>query len=319
MSLKDQASDNLTRFLLSRKYELFGSFLRRRQPLDENDLICETRRIADFLRSKKSNLSVVSGAGSILGLISSSSSPWDSRVLGWHTARINHFLSSPRLAEGRAESLLQDSLDVLKSGGHKLVIARVPLIGREAVRALCLKGALTDILLTFRTELNKAKHRRSPVSNLRIGFASEADKVDLRKTSLSAFREGHFHSDPRIKKASADLVYGEIVSEQMQSKKWDVARAQVGGQFAGLITFTTTEFGRRLKYGQISLLAVAPEYRRTGVARALVQFAGGCLKEKGVNEVHVSTQASNFAAIALYESEGFVNVNSWCTFHIWLD
>ena len=55
-------------------------------------------------------------------------------------------------------------------------------------------------------------------------------------------------------------------------------------------------------------LAVAPEYRRRGVAAALVDDLVDHLRQKGIVVLLLEVRASNAPAIALYERHGFEQV-----------
>ena len=55
-------------------------------------------------------------------------------------------------------------------------------------------------------------------------------------------------------------------------------------------------------------LAVAPEYRRRGIAQALLQELTHCLRKKNVIALLLEVRVSNAPAIALYEKLGFVKV-----------
>lgn len=58
----------------------------------------------------------------------------------------------------------------------------------------------------------------------------------------------------------------------------------------------------------LQLVAVAPECRRQGVARALLQHALASLANEGVTRVLLEARASNTAAIALYRGLGFAHL-----------
>lgn len=55
-------------------------------------------------------------------------------------------------------------------------------------------------------------------------------------------------------------------------------------------------------------LAVAPGFRRQGIGRELIQTLVERLKEKGTHILVLEVRASNEAAIALYDTLGFVQV-----------
>ena len=55
-------------------------------------------------------------------------------------------------------------------------------------------------------------------------------------------------------------------------------------------------------------IAVDPQYRRQGIAQALVEELVKCLARKGSHCLTLEVRASNAGAIALYEKLGFVQV-----------
>jgi ribosomal-protein-alanine N-acetyltransferase len=56
---------------------------------------------------------------------------------------------------------------------------------------------------------------------------------------------------------------------------------------------------------EILTLAVAPQWRRRGCARALVDAVLGILRSEGARSLFLEVDAGNAAAIALYEGRGF--------------
>lgn len=77
--------------------------------------------------------------------------------------------------------------------------------------------------------------------------------------------------------------------------------------YAGMLTV--------LDEGQITNIATHPDYRRKGYARAvttaLIERAG----ELGVKDVYLEVRVGNSAAIALYETCGFVHVGKRKNFY----
>lgn len=57
-------------------------------------------------------------------------------------------------------------------------------------------------------------------------------------------------------------------------------------------------------------LAVAPEYRRKGIGRSLMQALTEVLHMQGMESLFLEVRASNEAAIALYNEFGFVQVGT---------
>ena len=54
------------------------------------------------------------------------------------------------------------------------------------------------------------------------------------------------------------------------------------------------------------MLAVLPKYRGNGIGRILVSKSVEAMEERNVDEVVLETEITNKAALALYQSLGFV-------------
>lgn len=57
--------------------------------------------------------------------------------------------------------------------------------------------------------------------------------------------------------------------------------------------------------GQITNIAVHPDYRRRGLGRALMQTLEQDARERGLLQIALEVRASNASAIALYEGTGY--------------
>ena len=67
-------------------------------------------------------------------------------------------------------------------------------------------------------------------------------------------------------------------------------------------------FNNAAGQGFISKVMVAPDFRRRGVAKSLMEQMSLRAKEKGMFELTLEVRASNVAAIALYNALGFENL-----------
>lgn len=76
--------------------------------------------------------------------------------------------------------------------------------------------------------------------------------------------------------------------------------AETGGRTAGYVGITTV-----VDEGYITNLAVFPQYRRKGVAGALLRAVFQLAKQQGLSFVSLEVRRSNLAAISLYEKFGF--------------
>ena len=60
--------------------------------------------------------------------------------------------------------------------------------------------------------------------------------------------------------------------------------------------------------GQITNVAVLPQYRRKGIARTIIKKLINDAKEDGIKKLSLEVRCSNEAAISLYSSFGFIRV-----------
>ncbi|MBQ7700008.1 MAG: ribosomal protein S18-alanine N-acetyltransferase [Clostridia bacterium] len=60
--------------------------------------------------------------------------------------------------------------------------------------------------------------------------------------------------------------------------------------------------------GVINNIAVFPQYRRCGIASALMEKLADAGREKGLSKLSLEVRASNAAALLLYEKNGFYRV-----------
>lgn len=60
-----------------------------------------------------------------------------------------------------------------------------------------------------------------------------------------------------------------------------------------------------LDQGELGNIAVAPEYRRRGIARVLIETVIDDMKDRGVRELFLEVRVSNVPAQTLYDQYGF--------------
>lgn len=61
--------------------------------------------------------------------------------------------------------------------------------------------------------------------------------------------------------------------------------------------------------GEIATIGVKKEYRRRGYGQVMIDYIVKDLNEKGAENISLEVRVSNFSAIALYEKNGFIQVN----------
>ena len=119
-------------------------------------------------------------------------------------------------------------------------------------------------------------------------------KMKASDVAAIAELEKRCFSDPW----SADSIASELVNPLSY---WLVA--EVDGQVAGYVGSQSV-----LDAADMMNIAVSPEYRRRGVAKALVNELTAYLSKNNVIALLLEVRVSNEPAIALYEKMGFQQV-----------
>ncbi|KAJ7619438.1 acyl-CoA N-acyltransferase [Roridomyces roridus] len=68
--------------------------------------------------------------------------------------------------------------------------------------------------------------------------------------------------------------------------------------------------------GYIAMLSVSKDWRKRGIASTLVKNSLDAMKEDGVEEIVLETEYDNSAALALYESLGFIREKRLYRFYL---
>ncbi len=120
--------------------------------------------------------------------------------------------------------------------------------------------------------------------------------------------------------------YRYFASQSIDSEEGKLLVGEYDGVvvgFAKLIEFHV----KNLKYGCILWLAVHPDYRRKGVASALIAAGFEDLKREGSEAVFASVRKTNVASLGTFRREGFEPVGfvglwrlfSWRIFQFYRD
>jgi ribosomal protein S18 acetylase RimI-like enzyme len=94
--------------------------------------------------------------------------------------------------------------------------------------------------------------------------------------------------------------------DQLTQQTMTIAAAIQAGQVCGFITITAMPASLMLGTAwSIRDLYVAPQHRRSGVARTLLQHAIDAARAAGASRVSLQTETDNTPAHALYAAAGF--------------
>jgi ribosomal-protein-alanine N-acetyltransferase len=67
--------------------------------------------------------------------------------------------------------------------------------------------------------------------------------------------------------------------------------------------------------GHITTIAIAPEHRKRGLARKILNYSEKALREKGFDSVVLEVRVSNFAAQNLYSKYGYVIIQKLSAYY----
>lgn len=129
-------------------------------------------------------------------------------------------------------------------------------------------------------------------------------EVAMAAQRLGPLRPWHMHRCSEIDRAAFGLLWGNTASSLRDIRTatpWHLGR--VARTDEGIQGFAIS--GAAADHGYLQRLAVAPDARRRGIARALVLDALSWMSRRGLQVALVNTGITNHGALALYESIGF--------------
>jgi len=314
----DVSKQELTRFLKEVKDCIIYKF-RLDRHIPENVFFTHlSSRIMDVTNSGYCVRVFILKEEEIQGAFLCSLSRWDTEHFGFRVAKTVLLAFRRSIGVNMREALIVRGLELCREAGIRVLFTRVPLSDPLSICALERVGSyLTDVLLTFYIDLgNLDLEWESP--DVRE-FKKWDDEEAIKRIAFSSFKLDHFHNDPRIPKRKASELFERWVESYFDTgrQKKALLIAEHGNVITGFITCKVIEL-KGWSYGVIDLIAVSEEFRGRGVGKALVKGALTWLA-RYTSSVYVGTQASNIAAVRLYEGAGFRCVGAEATLHSWLD
>ncbi len=122
---------------------------------------------------------------------------------------------------------------------------------------------------------------------------------------ITELKQSYLDQMAEIEKICFSLPWSrEMLADELSNKhaKYYVAVTE-DGRVAGYIGLHVV-----IDEGYITNVATAPDFRRQGIARALISKVLDYCKSKGLIYVTLEVRESNSGAIALYESFGFKKI-----------
>lgn len=171
-------------------------------------------------------------------------------------------------------------------------------------------------LVDIRAELNVPLTPSTPAAprdGHRIRPSTPDDLEAVTALAGKAFQNTRFSNDPEFGPGAAARLYTQWIKQNCESQTTTVLVSVNENRVNGFISLVPTGDDD----ASIGLIAVDDKMRGRGVGRALVEASKDHCRQAGIRELSVVTQASNTAALRLYEECGFrlSSVKLW--YHKW--
>jgi ribosomal protein S18 acetylase RimI-like enzyme len=234
--------------------------------------------------------------------------PWDSAFFGKRIGRI-----APGIVVDRHQ---MDEIEAWsRSQRIDCLYYLCPSDNPRAVRVAEDHGfRLVDIRVELSAPLPASAPTRLPAAIGHLIRPSAAEDLEwLISLAGRAFGNTRFSNDPEFGPDAAPRLYRRWIKQNCGSQTATVLVCIIDNRIAGFVSLEKP-LGDT---ASISLIAVEDGMRGRGVGRALVEAGKDHCRNAGHRELRVVTQASNSAALRLYEETGFrlSSVRLW--YHKW--
>ncbi len=180
----------------------------------------------------------------------------------------------------------------------------------DAARVVLAEGFSTiDRLALLQIELGSFD---LPASDLPATPSRSSEQPATRSLRLRTMRPWHLTPCSKIDRASFGLLWGNTAASLRDihnATPWHHSR--IVRSDGDLVGFAIS--GAAADTGYVQRLAIAPDHRRGGLARLLVDDAMEWMRHRGATRALVNTGVDNDAALALYGSIGFTRLDAELT------
>ena len=230
---------------------------------------------------------------------------WDSRFWGFPVGRVN----SSRLS---VESLAR-VLDWCERFSIECLYFSADGSDKQTL-SLAAEGGFHFVDMRIELEKRSGNVLIPQHEFLSIRIATEADSQTLKYLASQSFEDTRFFKDRNFDPLRSRVLYEKwIEKDLLENDILIYTPSEDENDIFGFISCSVNA----LKKGRIGLLAVQPSLRGKGVARNLLTASDLFFGKREVTSIAVATQASNVAAIRLYEGAGFMTRETRVWFHRW--
>jgi dTDP-4-amino-4,6-dideoxy-D-galactose acyltransferase len=229
---------------------------------------------------------------------------WDSQFWGIPIGHVN----SSRLTEESLAGIITWCVE------HRIQCLYFSADGSDRLTlSLAAEGGFQFV--DMRIELEKrCNDRLTPMHRLHnIRHATMDDLQMLKNIAGQSFEDTRFFKDRHFDQAHSRMLYERWIENDLSHNHILICtRPEDDVDVIGFLSCSVN-----VKLGRIGLVAIHPTARGTGVAQCLLHASEGFLGMRGAESIVVATQASNVAAMRLYESYGFKTRETRVWFHRW--
>ncbi len=229
---------------------------------------------------------------------------WDTDVLGFRVAKIEAPTVDQATLKKTLTLLTHDNVDCVYFSAKS-----DDMVAQKA--AVACGGTLVDMKTTYQLSLQGL----SPVCPSEVvEYADTKVEPDLIALAFEIGENSRFYVDQRMPADAYQKVYCRWMENSVNHSVADSVKIiQRGASSIAVVTLVD-----KGDYGNISSIAVDPEYRGQGLGGKLFDAALAWCVDKHFSRCEVVTQKTNQAACALYEHHGFTLKSVECFYHIWL-
>jgi ribosomal protein S18 acetylase RimI-like enzyme len=247
---------------------------------------------------------------------------WDTALFGMKMGKV--FLDCGDDGNGFTPDVWGNTLENARRQSYRFLLCQLDARYQEIATALIKQGAVIgDTLVTMKLDLTDipevaAATLESSPAKLQITAADPGDLPAVCNIAAGSFIHSRIYQDFRFDQTKARQFYPKWlrdsfgISELVYVLKGKTATEPV----LGFISLQFNEAERRVV---IRLIAVDELHRGSGYGQVMMDWLIRDVIKRGFHHIQVGTQASNTAAIRLYEKNGFRPISTQYRFHIWLD
>lgn len=240
--------------------------------------------------------------------------PWDSEFFGLRIARVNAHTSTDRAMQevlGWCQAQAIDCLYFLANSDDPQTVAAAEQHGFH----------LVDIRMTL--EYRSGPHAPAQeASTVHILPYCDDHLAGLQVIAAASYTDTRFYSDPCFSRTVASSLYETWIRNSANGFADQIlvalpAYGEATGNAVGFITCRLPIGNTSEAAGEIGLLGVGADARRSGAATALVSAAIEWFANRQVSTIRVVTQGRNIAAQRLYQKCGFRTQTVQLWYHKW--